>query len=76
MNTDRPRILITGMGAVSPFGTGLDALWVGDVSGKVYRVDPVTSQSTLFYRAGGAITSLMPDENRGVLWVDVGSPDS
>lgn len=60
----------------SAIAAGLDALWVGDVSGKVYRVDPVTSQSTLFYRAGGAITSLMPDENRGVLWVDVGSPDS
>ncbi len=59
----------------SALAVGLDALWVGDTGGEVYRVDPVTDQSELLYRAGGAVLSLMPDEDRGVLWVDVGSPE-
>ena len=53
---------------------GFDGLWVGDDDGTVYRVDPLTGEPEVVYRAGGPVNALIPDPDGEVLWVDVGSP--
>ena len=52
---------------------GLEDLWVGDENGDVYRVDPLTLESEVMYRAGGPVRALIADEDLGVVWLDVGS---
>ena len=52
---------------------GFDELWVGDEDGSVYRVDPLTGESTLVYRAGGPVNAVIPDADGEVLWLDVGA---
>jgi streptogramin lyase len=68
----------TNVARVGPSATslaaGLGSLWVGDENGEVYRVDPDTFESTVIYRGGGRITTIVPDEERNVVWVDVGQP--
>ena len=53
---------------------GFDALWIGDEDGSVYRVDPLTGDATVVYRAGGIVNALIPDRDGEVLWLDVGAP--
>ena len=53
---------------------GFDELWVGDEDGSVYRVDPLTGEGTVVFRAGGPVNALTPDPDGGVLWLDVGTP--
>ena len=52
---------------------GLGSLWVGDENGDVHRVDPLTFESEVVYRAGGPVRAVIPDEDREVVWLDVGS---
>ncbi len=52
---------------------GLGSLWIGDENGDVHRVDPLTFESEVVYRAGGPVRAVIPDEERGVVWLDVGS---
>jgi class 3 adenylate cyclase len=52
---------------------GLGSLWVGDANGDVHRVDPLTLESEVVYRAGGQVRALAADVERNVVWVDVGS---
>ena len=52
---------------------GFDGLWVGDEDGTVYRVDPITGDAGVMYRAGGVVNALIPDPDNEVMWVDVGS---
>ena len=56
MSDEIKRILITGMGVVSPFGTGLDAFWEGLVAGRD-GITPIESFNTADYRvkAGGVV---------------------
>ena len=67
----------TNVARVGPSATslaaGLGSLWVGDENGDVYRVDPDTFESTVIYRAGGRITTIVPDEERNVVWLDIGN---
>ncbi|MGZ8583030.1 MAG: hypothetical protein ACXWXN_03400 [Actinomycetota bacterium] len=44
---------------------GLGSLWIGDENGDVHRVDPLTFESEVVYRAGGPVRALIPDEERG-----------
>jgi len=57
--TDRPRVVITGMGAVTPMGTGVDTFWDGLISARD-AITPITRFDTTDYRvkAGGVV----PDE--------------
>jgi class 3 adenylate cyclase len=55
---------------------GFDQLWVGDEDGSVFRVDPLTGEATVVYRAGGIVNALIPDPDGEVLWVDVGTPST
>lgn len=52
---------------------GLGSLWVGDENGDVHRVDLLTFESEVVYRAGGPVRAVIPDEDREVVWLDVGS---
>jgi class 3 adenylate cyclase/streptogramin lyase len=52
---------------------GLGSLWVGDENGDVHRVDPLTFESEVVYRAGGPVRAVIPDEDRELVWLDVGS---
>jgi streptogramin lyase len=52
---------------------GLGSLWVGDENGDVHRVDPLTFESEVVYRAGGPVRAIIADEAREVVWLDVGS---
>ena len=54
---------------------GLGSLWVGDENGDVRRVDPLTFESEVAYRAGGPVRAVVVDEEREVVWLDVGSTD-
>lgn len=80
-------VLSVGSGAVFRFGNstaasvgsqatclvpGFGALWVGDENGDLYRISPFGAEAERIYRAGGAIRTVIPDEESGVLWVDVG----
>jgi class 3 adenylate cyclase len=56
--------------------SGLGKLWVGDENGDVHRVDPLTLESKVVYTAGGPVRALIADEDRGVVWLDVGSTRS
>jgi 3-oxoacyl-(acyl-carrier-protein) synthase len=53
---DRPRIVITGMGAVTPYGVGVDLLWKGLVAGRD-AIRPITRFDTADYRVklGGVV---------------------
>ena len=55
---------------------GLGSLWVGDQNGDVHKVNPLTLESEVVYRAGGPVRALIADEDRGVVWLDVGSTSS
>jgi 3-oxoacyl-(acyl-carrier-protein) synthase len=74
MNSSRPRILITGMGAVSPFGTGVDALWEGLAAGRD-GISDITRFDTSDYRvkAGGVVRDWKPDfpEDPSLAWCDL-----
>ena len=84
-------VLDRSAGTVAPLGTsnstqvgenptvlseGFDALWVGDEDGSVYRVDPLTGETEVVYRAGGPVEALIPDPDAEVLWVDVGTHEA
>lgn len=60
--------------SATSLAAGLGSLWVGDENGEVYRVDPDTFDSTVIYRGGGRIATVVPDEERNLVWVDVGQP--
>ena len=53
---DRARVLITGMGAVTPMGTGVEALWEGLISGRD-AIGPIERFDTTDYRvkSGGVV---------------------
>jgi hypothetical protein len=53
-------------------GAGAGFLWVGDNTGHVHRIDPLTFESDRIYRAGGAVRAVLPDIERGMVWIDVG----
>jgi streptogramin lyase len=55
----------------SGIAAGLDAVWVSDERGDVYRIDPVTRAVTSFH-VGGHLTAIAVDEELGTLWMTVG----
>ncbi|MCO6438843.1 MAG: beta-ketoacyl-ACP synthase II [Phycisphaerae bacterium] len=57
------RVVITGMGAVTPFGIGVDPLWDGLVQGRS-GIRPVSlfDASGFDVRIGGEIPSFQPDQ--------------
>jgi class 3 adenylate cyclase len=55
----------------SGIAVGLDAVWVSDESGEVYRIDRVTQETTTLH-VRGHLTAIAVDEETGTLWVTVG----
>jgi streptogramin lyase len=55
----------------SDIAVGLDAVWVCDEGGDVFRIDPLTGQATSFHM-GGHLTAIAVDEDTGSLWMTVG----
>jgi DNA-binding beta-propeller fold protein YncE len=55
----------------SGIAVGLDAVWVSDEGGDVYRIDPITSEVTTLH-PGGHLTAIAVDEATGTLWLTVG----
>lgn len=47
---------------------GLDAIWVSDAEGFVYRIDPITKETTQV-ELGGPIAAVAVDEEHESLWV-------
>ena len=72
ISLDQADVAQVGANPVS-LAAGLGNLWVGDENGEVYKVDPLTLDSEVVYRAGGPVRALIADEDRGVVWLDVGS---
>jgi len=54
----RPSVLITGMGAVTPMGTGVDVLWEGLIAGRD-AIRPITRFDTRDFRVKAA--GVVPD---------------
>lgn len=50
MNAARHRVVVTGIGVVTPLGTGVDAFWAGVLSERV-AIAPLTRFSTAGYRS-------------------------
>jgi class 3 adenylate cyclase/streptogramin lyase len=55
----------------SGIAVGLGAVWVCDEGGDVYRIDPLTKQTTTI-EVGGHLTAIAVDEHAGTLWMTVG----
>jgi class 3 adenylate cyclase len=55
----------------SGIAVGLGAVWVCDEDGDVYRIDPLTKQTTTIH-VGGHLTAIAVDEHAGTLWITVG----
>jgi streptogramin lyase len=55
----------------SGIAVGLGAVWVSDEGGDVYRIDPLTKESSRFH-VGGHLTAIAVDEGTGSLWMTVG----
>ena len=72
ISLDQADVAQVGANPVS-LAAGLGNLWVGDENGEVYKVDPLTLDSEVVYRAGGPVRALIADEDLGVVWLDVGS---
>jgi len=72
---DRKRVVITGMGAVTPFGTGVEVLWEGLVAGRD-AIRPITRFDTTDYRVkvGGVVgeTGFDFPEDPGLSRLDLG----
>ena len=63
---------------IGPFGerptglaVGLDAVWISDAEGSVYRVDP-TDGSTTELDVGVSLNAIAVDAETGLLWLTVG----
>jgi class 3 adenylate cyclase/streptogramin lyase len=56
----------------SGVAVGLDAVWVSDTGGDVYRIDPLTRQVTDVLHVGGHLTAIAVDEDTETLWLTVG----
>ena len=63
MNTDRARVVVTGMGAVTPLGSSVEKFWDGLVAGRS-GIGPITLCDTTGYptRIAGEITDFQPDK--------------
>ena len=55
----------------SGIAVGLGAVWVCDEEGDVYRIDPLTKQTTTIH-VGGHLTAIAVDEHAATLWITVG----
>jgi class 3 adenylate cyclase/streptogramin lyase len=55
----------------SGIAVGLEAVWVSDESGDVYRIDPLTKQADVFH-VGGHLTAIAVDGTTDTLWLTVG----
>jgi class 3 adenylate cyclase/streptogramin lyase len=55
----------------SGIAVGLGAAWVCDEDGDVYRIDPLTKETTTIH-VGGHLTAMAVDEAAGTLWITVG----
>ncbi len=60
---DRPRVVVTGIGPVTPVGTGVDAFWAGLVEGRngigpIERFDP----SNLPVKLAGQVLDFVPTD--------------
>ena len=62
MNTDRVRVVVTGMGAVTPLGSSVEQFWDGLVAGRS-GIGPITLCDTTGYptRIAGEIPDFEPD---------------
>ena len=63
MNTDRARVVVTGMGAVTPLGSSVEQFWDGLVAGRS-GIGPITLCDTTGYptRIAGEIPDFQPDK--------------
>ncbi|MDE2861658.1 MAG: beta-ketoacyl-ACP synthase II [Chloroflexota bacterium] len=63
MNTDRVRVVVTGMGAVTPLGSSVEQFWDGLVAGRS-GIGPITLCDTTNYptRIAGEIPDFEPDK--------------
>ena len=72
---NRPRVLITGMGAVTPMGVGVDVLWEGLTRGRD-AIRPIERFDTTDYRvkSGGVVGETAFDfpEDPGIARMDLG----
>jgi class 3 adenylate cyclase/streptogramin lyase len=55
----------------SGIAVGLGAVWVSDEGGDVYRINPLTGETTTVH-VGGHLTAIAIDEEHGTLWMTVG----
>lgn len=55
----------------SGIAVGLDAVWVSDEGGDVYRIDPLTHETTPIH-VGGHLTAIVIDGKTDTLWLTVG----
>ena len=62
MNTDRARVVVTGMGAVTPLGSSVEQFWDGLVAGRS-GIGPITLCDTANYptRIAGEISDFEPE---------------
>ena len=63
MNTDRARVVVTGMGAVTPLGSSVEQFWDGLVAGRS-GIGPITLCDTTGYptRIAGEVPDFQPDK--------------
>ena len=63
MNTDRARVVVTGMGAVTPLGSSVEQFWDGLVAGRS-GIGPITLCDTTGYptRIAGEVSDFQPDK--------------
>ena len=63
MNTDRVRVVVTGMGAVTPLGPSVEQFWDGLVAGRS-GIAPITLCDTTHYptRIAGEIPDFQPEK--------------
>ena len=63
MSTDRVRVVVTGMGAVTPLGTSVEQFWDGLVAGRS-GIGPITLCDTTGYptRIAGEIPDFKPEQ--------------
>jgi class 3 adenylate cyclase len=56
----------------SGVAVGLDAVWVSDRGGDIYRIDPLIREVTDVLHVGGHLTAIAVDEGAETLWLTVG----
>ena len=63
MNTERARVVVTGMGAVTPLGSSVEQFWDGLVAGRS-GIGPITLCDTTAYptRIAGEVSDFEPDK--------------